>query len=73
MTLRRPFMPRGSALRVRARIEFKKQDCWIGAFWRFDNQTMPGHPRLVGDAWVCLLPMFPLHVWWWPTDPDGVL
>lgn len=31
------------------RLEFKPQDCWIGAFWK------PGH------VWVCLLPMLPIH------------
>lgn len=73
LTLRRPFMPAGTALNVRVRLEVKKEDCWIGAFWRFDSATMPWRPRLAGDLWLCLLPMLPLHVWWWPTDPEGAL
>jgi hypothetical protein len=69
MTLRRPFMPCGTALHLRARVEIKRQDCWIGIYWDHDPDYMPRS----GNAWICLLPMLPFHIWWWPTDPEGVL
>jgi len=34
-----------------SKIEFKKEDCWVGIFWRQDH------------LWICLLPMLPLHIW----------
>ena len=40
-------------------LEFKPQDCWIGAYWRRD-----GTYRRI-DVWVCLLPMLPLHFSCW--------
>ena len=42
-------------------IEWKPQDCWIGAFWRQDGCCV--------DLWLCVLPMVPLHVsWWWTNE-----
>jgi hypothetical protein len=41
---------------MRARLEFKAQDMWIGAYW----DRGPTHYHL----WVCLLPMLPIHIWW---------
>ena len=38
-------------------LEFKPQDCWIGAFWRRDGNCL--------DMWVCLLPMLTLHFSYW--------
>ena len=32
------------------RIEFKKQDFWIGAYWDSSN------------IWICLIPCFPIHI-----------
>ena len=37
---------------MRVRLEFKLEDCWVGAYWR------PGH------LWVCVVPMLPLHFMW---------
>ena len=34
---------------MRVRIEWKPQDCWIGAFWK------------AGHLWVCIVPMLPIH------------
>ena len=52
-------------------LEFKPQDCWIGAFWKNDSYETyhrPGidHPALpaIGysfDLWICILPMLPIH------------
>jgi hypothetical protein len=37
-------------------LAFKKEDTWIGAFWK-------GSPRrLPFDLWVCLIPMLPIHL-----------
>ncbi len=46
-----------------ATIEFKKQDAWVGAFWKrtpFDREGWDAW-----DVWVCLIPCFPVHVWWY--------
>lgn len=37
----------------RLRFEFKKEDAWIGAFWRRTGDRF--------DLWLCLVPCFPLH------------
>lgn len=40
-------------------LEFKKEDMWIGVFWKvergnvFDNYT---------EWWVCILPCLPIHI-----------
>ena len=59
---------------MKYRFEFKLQDCWIGVFWRTTDQQWisndaPEHGKLwipsVGkriDIWICLIPMFPLHI-----------
>lgn len=39
-------------------LEWKPQDFWVGAFWRFDEQWR------YGDLWVCLLPCLPIHFSW---------
>lgn len=38
-------------------LEFKPQDCWIGAYWRRDGNCV--------DVWICVLPMLPLHFSCW--------
>jgi hypothetical protein len=51
---------------LRARLEFKLADMWIGVFWKRSpfwlNTGLPRHIRT--DVWVCVLPCFPLHIWW---------
>lgn len=45
-----------------ARLEWKLQDFWIGAFWKRTGNCV--------DLWVCLIPCVPLHVsWWWSKEP----
>lgn len=39
------------------KFEFKIQDCWIGVFWKQDNQG-------INHAWLCVLPCIPLHIQW---------
>lgn len=55
--------------KVTVRWEFKREDCWVGVFWkvmpRFDGTVPNGHWT---DIWICFLPMLPLHIDW-PTDP----
>lgn len=51
----RPF--KGMTRRWFVRLEWKPQDCWIGAFWKRN------HPWSL-DVWVCVLPMVPLHFGW---------
>lgn len=40
---------------LRVRLEFKPQDCWVGAYW---ETRYPGSAHV----WICLLPMLPLHI-----------
>lgn len=46
---------------MRARVEFKKEDCWIGFFWRVSSDICLGDTV---DLWICLLPMVPLRLTW---------
>lgn len=49
---------------MRARVEFKLSECYIGWRWRRDD-PMFGPRRL--DVWVCLLPCLPIHIWHRPA------
>lgn len=51
---------------MKARIEFKYQDLWIGAFWTtttiVDYNLNDTFRRT--HLWLCLIPCFPLHLSW---------
>jgi hypothetical protein len=57
------------------RLEFKPQDCWVGAFWRKETLWEYGS---YGDGyavneyhiWLCLLPCLPIHIWWRKEGPS---
>lgn len=59
-------------MRIRARLEFKLADMWIGVYWRRrEDRWVPEDdkrewPRVRQcdrlDVWVCILPCMPLHV-----------
>jgi hypothetical protein len=60
---------------VRIRLEFKREDLWIGAYWK-TRAWIRGHD-LVGnvvDLWICLIPCLPVHVSWvkgrWWLNPE---
>lgn len=59
-----PWRIRPSRWLASVAIEWKPEDLWIGAFWKrtpFDG--------FVGySLWICLLPCFPLHIWWYKRD-----
>lgn len=38
-------------------LEWKPQDCWIGAFWDITRGARP-----VLNLWVTIIPCFPIHV-----------
>lgn len=46
-------------------LEFKPEDCWIGAFWRRSDRIAGHHPY---DLWICLIPCLPVHIWWYRKD-----
>lgn len=51
---------------MKARLEYKAQDIWIGVFWKntaFINGSYGGSYKRV-DVWVCIVPCFPLHLRW---------
>ena len=58
MSMKRRKLAVGWRARWSVRVEFKAQDCWIGAYWR---HSACGTSEAV-DVWVCLLPMLPIHV-----------
>ena len=39
-------------------LEFKLEDLWIGAYWRYDGVYMLQH------LWICFIPCFPIHITW---------
>ena len=39
-------------------LEYKKEDLWIGAFWRKSN------------LWICIIPMLPIHFEWNTLTPE---
>ena len=39
-------------------VEFKIEDFWIGAYWRYDASYRMCH------LWVCLIPCVPIHITW---------
>lgn len=41
---------------IKAAVEFKLEDAWVGAFWK--------EKRGIMHLWICLLPCLPLHVQW---------
>ena len=49
-----------------ARLEFVRQDCWVGAYWR----TTYAVGRQF-DLWICAIPMLPLHVRLVAAGPRG--
>jgi hypothetical protein len=50
------------------RLEFKKQDCWLGIFWKSNSfigdRRDPDQRQSIWAThlWVCLLPTVPIHV-----------
>jgi hypothetical protein len=51
---------------LRARVEFKLPDFWIGVFWKHTTVPIIGRPpgtvNIFTDIWICLLPCLPLHL-----------
>jgi hypothetical protein len=46
------------------RLEWKPQNCWIGAFWKKTELENRDGDRVRFDLWICLLPMLPFHFVW---------
>lgn len=49
------------------RFEFKKQDCWIGLYWKgsyVGDRRDPERRQSVRstEIWLCIVPMLPLHI-----------
>jgi hypothetical protein len=47
--------------RIRGGIEHKREDCWVGWFWRWDR-GLPIQRYTWLNIWICLLPRWPLHI-----------
>lgn len=44
-------------------FEFKKEDLWVGAFWRTWHNPFAFRRDLEEfEVWVCLFPCFPIHL-----------
>jgi len=50
--------PNMTEVRMRISLEFKREDMWIGAYWRHDSAYCRTY------LWVCLLPCFPICFTW---------
>lgn len=62
------------AAHVAVQFQLEPRDCWIGVFWRLERWKSPAHgwdkhhgPYRAAPwslhAYICLLPMIPLHVY----------
>jgi hypothetical protein len=55
---------------VKIRVEFRKEDLWIGVFWRLDEWYETETPeegrfeKRKWDMWICLVPCVPIHLKW---------
>lgn len=39
---------------------------WVGVYWKTTKAKMDdGDVTIAKHIWICLLPMFPIHIWWW--------
>lgn len=52
---------------MRAQLEFKPQDLWVGIYWDVRWECQPPHnddcvPQNNLHIWVCLVPMLPIHL-----------
>lgn len=63
---------------MKARIEWKPEDLWIGTFWKVGYPTEQ-YSRSTGriyflrriDVWICIVPMLPIHLWWFRGAVPG--
>ena len=54
---------------MRITLEWKPQDCWVGLFWRVTRPHFEATRAIARvDVWICVVPMLPLHVWWWRNE-----
>lgn len=61
-------------MKIRIRVEFKIQDCWLGVFWKQSDQTWiqdedqqdnaiwKARKARRLDIWICILPCLPVHI-----------
>jgi hypothetical protein len=57
--------------KVYVALEFKKEDLWVGAFWRtWHNPFAFRHDLEEFEVWVCLLPCFPIHLTFMRTKEE---
>jgi hypothetical protein len=50
---------------VKAKLEFKLQDMWIGAYWAKHpdyKKIWHGTLRVKYDVWICIIPTIPIHL-----------
>jgi hypothetical protein len=61
---------------LRMRFEWKPQDFWIGVYTevrmgKIDDWPYDVYERPFRHAWICLLPMIPLHLSWRTGGDDA--
>jgi hypothetical protein len=49
-------------VRMKVKLEFKKEDLWIGIHWKHQIIESLLSVRKQYDIWICLLPMIPIHI-----------
>jgi len=64
---------------MKVEIDFNPQDIWIGCYWRKTpdyKKIWVGKLLIKLELWICLIPMFPIHVMLGKSDrypPAGVI
>jgi len=53
---------------MKARVEFKLQDFWVGVFWKTSPMPPRGWSKV--DLWICFVPCLPIHFEWERHAPD---
>lgn len=45
-----------------AEIVFEPRDMWVGLYWT--NEPLNGWDKWKFHVYICVVPMFPLHIMW---------
>lgn len=45
-------------------LKFEPRDIWIGVYWDRPMVSILSSARPKVHLYICLIPMWPLHIWW---------
>lgn len=49
-------------MKLRVRVAFVRQDCWIGLFWKRRYPSSPPGVDPIVTYYVCIIPMLPIII-----------